>query len=64
MTWILEWTSIILFIIESINAKKENRKRKTWIKVVFGIGIGVMALELLITGLIIGYYFFGFLFCW
>ena len=54
MTWILEWTSIILFIIESINAKKENRKRKTWIKVVFGIGIGVMALELLIAGLIIG----------
>ena len=64
MTWILGWTSIILFIIESINAKKENRKRKTWIKVVFGIGIGVMALELLIAGLIIGYYFIGFLFCW
>ena len=64
MTWILEWTAIILFIIESINAKKENRKRKTWIKVVFGIGIGVMALELLIAGLIIGYYFFGMLFAW
>jgi len=32
--------------------------------VVFGIGIGVMALELLITGLFIGYYFFGMLFAW
>lgn len=64
MTWILEWSAIILFIIESINAKKENRKRKTWIKVVFGIGIGVMALELLIAGLFIGYYLFGMLFAW
>ena len=64
MTWIFEWTAIILFIIESINAKKENRKRKTWIKVLFGFGIAVMALELLITALIIGYYFVGFMFCW
>lgn len=64
MTWILEWTAIILFIIESINAKKENRKRKTWVKVVFGIGIAIMALELLIAGLFIGYYFFGMLFAW
>ena len=64
MTTIFELTAIILFIIESINAKKENRKRKTWIKVLFGCGIGVMALELLIAGLFIGYYFVGFLFCW
>ena len=64
MTWIFEWTAIILFIIESINAKKENRKRKTWIKVFFGFGIAVMAIELLITALIIGYYFVGFMFCW
>ena len=64
MITIFELTAIILFIIESINAKKENRKRKTWIKVLFGFGIGGMALELLICGLIIGYYFVGFLFCW
>ena len=64
MTWIFEWTAIILFIIESINAKKENRKRKTWIKVLFGFGIAVMAIELLIAALIIGYYFVGFMFCW
>lgn len=64
MTWIFEWTAIILFIIESVNAKKENRKRKTWIKVLFGFGIGVMALELLIAGLIIGYFFFGALLFW
>lgn len=64
MTFIFEWTAIILFIIESMNAKKENRKRKTWIKVLFGFGIAVMAIELLIAALIIGYYFVGFLFCW
>ena len=64
MTWIFEWTAIILFIIESINAKNENRKRKTWIKVLFGFGIAVMAIELLISALIIGYYFVGFMFCW
>ena len=64
MTWIFEWTAIILFIIESINAKKENRKRKTWIKVLFGFGIAKLAIELLLTALIIGYYFVGFMFCW
>ncbi len=41
--------SIILFIIDAVKARKENRKIKTWIKVIFiinmvHIGIAVVLL--------------------
>ena len=56
--------------IGSYDGKPQPKSPRTFLlfvgsmMVVFGIGIGVMALELLIAGLIIGYYFIGFLFCW
>lgn len=49
--------SIVLFVIDGINAKKENRKRKLWITiafvisliitVLFFIGVAIMVLALI-----------------
>ena len=54
--------SIVLFVIDGINAKKENRKRKLWITiafvisliitVLFFIGVAIMVLALIIYPLL------------
>lgn len=36
--------SIVLFVIDGINAKKENRKRKLWITIAFVISLIVLVL--------------------
>ena len=36
--------SIVLFVIDGINAKKENRKRKLWITIAFVISLTVLVL--------------------
>ncbi len=41
---ILVMGSIVLFIIDGINAKKENRKRKLWITIAFVISLIVLVL--------------------
>lgn len=54
--------SIVLFVIDGINAKKENRKRKLWITiafvisliitVLFFIGVALMVLALIMYPLL------------
>jgi len=54
--------SIVLFVIDGINAKKENRKRKLWITiafvisliitVLFFIGVAIMVLALIMYPLL------------
>lgn len=54
--------SIVLFVIDGINAKKENRKRKLWITiafvisliitVLFFIGVAIMVLALVMYPLL------------
>ncbi len=36
--------SIVLFVIDGINAKKENRKRKLWITIAFVVSLIVLVL--------------------
>ena len=36
--------SIVLFVIDGINAKKENRKRKLWITIAFVISLIILVL--------------------
>ena len=36
--------SIVLFVIDGINAKKENRKRKLWITIAFVISLIITVL--------------------
>ncbi len=43
--------SIVLFVIDCIKAKKENRKVKLWVKVLFIISLSLIAL--LIIGMIL-----------
>ena len=38
------FASIILFIVDGIKAKKENRKRRLWIRVIFYICMGHVAI--------------------
>lgn len=38
------FTSIVLFIIDSIKASQEKRKRKLWIKIMFIISVIIIAL--------------------
>ena len=59
---ILVLGSIVLFVIDGINAKKENRKRKLWITiafvisliitVLFFIGVAIMVLALIMYPLL------------
>lgn len=59
---ILVMGSIVLFVIDGINAKKENRKRKLWITiafvisliitVLFFIGVAIMVLALIMYPLL------------
>ncbi len=54
--------SIVLFVIDGINAKKENRKRKLWITIafvisliitiLFFIGVAIMVLALIMYPLL------------
>ena len=41
---ILVIASIVLFVIDGIKAKKENRKRKLWITIAFVISLIVLVL--------------------
>jgi asparagine N-glycosylation enzyme membrane subunit Stt3 len=38
------FASIILFIVDGIKAKKENRKRRLWIRVIFYISMAHVAI--------------------
>lgn len=59
---ILVLGSIVLFVIDGINAKKENRKRKLWITIafvisliitiLFFIGVAIMVLALIMYPLL------------
>ena len=52
--------SIILFIVDGIKAKKENRKRRVWITVLFCISMGHLALAVLILIFFFAMLFLGF----
>ena len=45
--------SIVLFIIDGINAKKENRKRKLWITIAFVISLIITVLFFIGVALIV-----------
>ena len=53
--------SIILFIVDAIKAKKENRKIRIWIKVIFIISMVHIAIAVLILIFFFVMMFFGFL---
>ena len=53
--------SIILFIVDAIKAKNENRKIKIWIKVIFIISMVHVAIAILILIFFFVMLFFGFL---
>lgn len=45
--------SIVLFVIDGINAKKENRKRKLWITIAFVISLIITVLFFIGVALIV-----------
>ncbi|MBQ7627877.1 MAG: hypothetical protein IJS85_02890 [Clostridiales bacterium] len=45
--------SIVLFVIDGINAKKENRKRKLWITIAFVLSLIITVLFFIGVALIV-----------
>lgn len=52
--------SIILFVLDGIKAQKEKRKRKTWITVLFVIGMIFSAILVIVMIAFFALLFFGF----
>ena len=62
MIFIFVTGSVVLFAVDASKAKKENRKIKTWIKVLFIISLILIALFIIGVALLIfvlGFYIFN-----